>query len=124
MLWLALGLGLGLGVSLYIGWVVWPLEITENNPSTLQEEYRRDYTLLIAAAYWEDGDLEAARTRLAGVDQEDPAGWLLTLTVEHILSGRDELEIWQLVHLVNDLGLYSPAIDPYLPTVEARDVSQ
>ena len=84
----------------------------------------RSYTLLIAAAYWADGDLEAARARLASVNQEDPAGWLLEITVAHILSGRDELEIWQLVHLVNDLGLYSPAIDPYLPTVEARDVSQ
>lgn len=122
--WLALGLILGLVVSLYIGWVVWPLEVTETNPSILQEEYRRDYTLLIAAAYWEDGDLEAARLRLAGVNQEDPAGWLLQMTVDHILSGRDELETWQLVHLVNDLGLYSPAIDPYLPTVEAHDVSQ
>lgn len=122
--WLALGLVLGLGISLYIGWVVWPLEVTETNPAVLQDDYRRDYVLLIAAAYWEDGDLESARQRLASVDQEDPAGWLVQTTVNHILTGRDELEIWQLVHLANDLGFYSPAMDPYIPTVEARSVSQ
>lgn len=124
VVWLALGLALGVALGLYVGWVAWPLEVTEANPTILQEQYRQDYTLLIAAAYGEDGDLEAARQRLYSLNPDDPAGWLVKFTVDYILAGRDETEIRQLVRLANDLGLYSPAMAPYLPALETDDVQE
>lgn len=119
LVWIGLGLLLGAALGLYLGWVAWPTEFVEANPTILEEEYRRDYTLMIAHAYALDGDLAAARRRLSSLDQEAPNGWLLSQTVDAILSGRDEERvILPLVRLSRDLGLYSPAMAPYLAELE------
>ncbi len=62
--WLALGLFLGAGLGLLLGWVVWPTEFTEADPTVLEEEYQIDYTLMIASAYWNEEDIGSARRRL------------------------------------------------------------
>lgn len=121
---IGLGLLLGIGGGLYLAWVAWPVEAIQASPSVLREEHRQDYTLMVASAYWEDGDLDGARRRLNDVATDDPAGWLLTFTVDGILSGRDETQTLHLVNLAHNLGLTSPAFAPYLPQLEARDVSQ
>lgn len=119
--WTGLGLVVGLGLALYLGWVAWPTEFTEADPSILREEFRRDYTLMIASAYALDGDLPAARRRLYSLGQEAPDRWLLTMTVDAILSGRDEeTVILPLVTLAQDLGLNSPAMAPYLDKIESE----
>lgn len=115
LFWTTVGLALGLGLGLYLGWVAWPTEFTDASPSILEESYRRDYTLMIAHAYLLDGDLDAARRRLHSLDQEAPDRWLLSFTVDAILSGRDEETVIRpLVALAHDLGLESPALVPYL----------
>lgn len=119
--WTGLGLVIGLGLALYLGWVAWPTEFTEADPTILREEYRRDYTLMIANAYVLDGDLPAARRRLYSLGQEAPDQWLLTMTVDAILSGRDEATvILPLVTLAHDLGLNSAAMAPYLDQIESE----
>ena len=119
--WTGLGLVMGLGLALYLGWVAWPTEFTEADPSILQEEYRREYTLMLANAYMLDGNLPAARRRLYSLGHEEPDQWLLTLTVDAILSGRDEATvILPLVTLAHDLGLNSPAMAPYLDKIEGQ----
>ncbi|MDX1686884.1 MAG: hypothetical protein R3248_02785 [Candidatus Promineifilaceae bacterium] len=119
--WTGLGLVIGLGLALYLGWVAWPTEFTEADPSILREEYRRDYTLMIANAYVLDGDLPAARRRLYSLGQEAPDQWLLTMTVDAILAGRDEeTVILPLVTLAHDLGLNSPAMAPYLDEIDSE----
>jgi hypothetical protein len=109
-----IGLALGIGLGLYLGWVAWPTEFTDANPSVLQDTYRHDYVRLIATAYTADNNLPAAQQRVAslGVDGRDV---VLTVTLETILQGGDEAEIRQLVQLAADLGLSSPAMTPYLP---------
>lgn len=117
--WTGLGLVVGLGLALYLGWVAWPTEFTEADPSILRDEYRRDYTLMIANAYMLDGDLPAARRRLYSLGQEAPDQWLLKMTIDAILSGRDEATvILPLVKLAHDLGLNSPAMVPYLDRID------
>lgn len=113
---LALGLLLGIGLGLYLGWVVWPTEFTNADPSLLTETYRQDYALMIAAAYERNGDLAAARWRAATLDVENPNDWLLRFTVDTILAGQDETAMRRLSRLAYDLGLRSPALTPYLPT--------
>ena len=121
ILWVGLGLLFGVGLGLFLGWVAWPTEFIEADPTILEENYQRDYTIMIAAAYTLDGDLPAARRRLATLGKEDSNAWLLTLMVEHILDNENEIEIRQLVLLANDLGLYSPAMEPYLPRPEGEN---
>jgi hypothetical protein len=115
ILWVALGLLFGVGLGLFLGWVAWPTEFTEADPTILEESYQRDYTLMIAANYALDGDLAGARRRLAGLGKEDINGWLLDQVVAHILEDGDETEIRQLVLLAHDMGLSSPAMTPYRP---------
>lgn len=120
IIWIGLGLLLGIGLGLLVGWVVWPLEYSEADPSILEDSYQRDYTLLIASAYSQDRDLELARARLANLDLDEPNKWLLNITVDYILEGEDALVSQHLVDLASVLGLYSPVMDPFLsqPAVE------
>jgi hypothetical protein len=118
LVWIAIGLLVGAALGLYLGWVAWPAEFEEANPAVLEEQYQRDYTLMIAATYALDGDLPAARRRLDSLSKDDPNAWLLNQVVAHILENENETEIRQLVKLAADLGLSSPAMTPYLPHEE------
>ena len=115
IVWIILGLLFGAGVGLFLGWVAWPVEFTEADPTILEESYQRDYTVMIASTYALDGDLAAARQRLARLGKADSNAWLLDQVVAHILENEDETEIRHLVLLARDLGLSSPAMTPYLP---------
>jgi hypothetical protein len=114
VLWLGLGVILGLASGLLLGWVVWPIEFTEADPTVLEESYQEDYTVMIATAYSLDQDLNGARQKLSRLGKQDSNAWLLSVTVDYILNQSDEDEIRYLVQLASDLGLYSPAMDPYL----------
>jgi hypothetical protein len=115
--WTALGLALGAALGLYLGWVAWPTEFVDADPSILREDYRHDYALMAAHAYALDGDLTAAQRRIYSLGGEAPDRWLLTMTVDAILTGRDEqMVILPLVNLSHDMGLSSPAMAPYLLT--------
>jgi hypothetical protein len=115
LVWAGLGLLIGAGLGLYLGWVAWPAEFSDASPALLADAYREDYARMIAAAYAEDGDLAQARWRVATLDAADPNGWLLAVVVDAVLQqGEDEETLRRLVRLAADLGLRSPAMDPYL----------
>jgi hypothetical protein len=120
-IWLSLGLLLGISIGLYLGWTVMPTEFTDAGPALLDEDYRRDYTVMIATTYAQDGDLTAAQQRLASLRQPDSNNWLLSMTVDAILNGGNENDIRHLARLAHDLGIESPALTPYLPPVENND---
>ena len=114
---LIIGLAVGAGLGVYLGWVAWPTEFTDANPSVLQERYQRDYILMIATVYSSDGDLAAARRRIDSLGENGEEA-LFSYTLDTILRAENEIELRQLVHLAADLGLHSPAMDPYLETAE------
>ncbi len=118
LVWIGIGLLLGAALGLFLGWVAWPAEFEEANPAFLEEQYQRDYTVMIASTYALDGDLAAARRRLNSLGKDDTNAWLLDQVVAHILENENETEIRQLVRLAADLGLSSPAMAPYLPQGE------
>jgi hypothetical protein len=112
--WLALGFIIGAGIGLLLGWVAWPLEISDADPAAMDEIFQVDYTLMIASAYSEDDDLTGARIRLGHLAKDDAPLWVLGVTVDQILDGAPEADILMLVNLANDLGQTSPAMEPYL----------
>ncbi len=121
--WLSLGLILGAALGLFLGWVAWPLEISEADPAAMDESFQIDYTLMIASSYSENNDLLTARSRLNSLAKEDLGLWVLGLTVDHILNGESEADIVRLVKLANDLGQYSPIMEPYLPLLQPEQGS-
>jgi len=111
--WIALGLLIGAAAGLLLGWVAWPIEFTEADPTVLEDSFRRDYTVMIASAYASNQDLVLARQRLNTLGEEDSDAWLLRVTVDYILSEANETEIRHLVAFSEDLGLHSPVMEPY-----------
>jgi hypothetical protein len=107
------GLIAGAALGLYLGWVAWPTEFTDANPAVLQESYQRDYVQMIASAYALDEDLDSARSRINSLGQNGEET-LFLLMLDTILRADDEAEIRRLVFLAADLGLHSPAMEPYL----------
>ena len=122
-IWLGIGLIIGVGVGLFLGWVAWPIEFSEADPAVMEEQYQEDYTLMIAAAYSEDKDLANARQRLNSLAKDDMGRWVLGIAVDHILNSEDGEEILRLVKLTNDLGQYSPILEPYLSQIESEQGS-
>jgi hypothetical protein len=89
----------------------------------LQGSYRREYVVMIATAYAVDGDLEAARERIADLG-ESGEETLFSLTLDTIiLQPEQEVVIGRLARLATDLGLSSPAMEPFLesPVAEPTD---
>ncbi len=97
-----------------VGWVLWPLEYTEADPSILEERFQRDYTLMIAEAYSLDRDMSLARSRLRTLGKSNLESWVLSVTVDHIIGEGSENESLYLVNLADDMGMYSPVMDPFL----------
>jgi hypothetical protein len=113
--WLGLGLLAGIVLGLLLGWVAWPVQFSDADPSIMERGYQLDYTVMIAGAYSLDEDMSEARRLLSTLGKEDSLAWLLEVTVDAILNNGDETDTRHLVKLADDLGLYSPAMDPYLP---------
>ncbi|MCA9932036.1 MAG: hypothetical protein KC419_26305 [Anaerolineales bacterium] len=118
LLFIVIGLAVGIGAGLTIGWVVWPTEFTDANPSVLQAAYRRDYVQMIADTYALDNDLAAAQSRLRDVEEDETAVLLDALT-DKVLANADEAEIRRLVQLAIDLDISSPVMTPFLPEADS-----
>ena len=116
-LFVLLGLAIGIGLGLAIGWVFWPTQFTDANPAVLDDGYRRDYVLLIADGYALNNNLTVAQQEIATLG-EDGSQYVLSVLIDMILRQQDEQAIRRLTRLANDIGQYTPAMDPYLPTTE------
>lgn len=113
LIFLLIGWIIGTGVGLYIGWIAWPTEFTDANPSVLQESYQHDYVQMIADTYALDNNLPAAQNRLNDLGSSGNTVLLDTLT-DKVLADAAEAEIRRLVRLADDLGLSSPVMTPFL----------
>ncbi len=114
-IFILLGLAIGIGLGLAIGWVFWPTEFTDANPTVLEDQYRRDYVQLIADSYALDNNLAAAQQHIDDLGEDGPQ-YVLQVLIEMILRQDDEAAIRRLARLANDIGQYTPAMAPYLPT--------
>jgi len=112
--WVALGLAAGVLLGLYLGWIAWPTEFSDANPALLAEPYKQDYLRMVATVYAADGDLPAAQARLAALGEGGQA-FLNSFVLDQILQGQRDEEMGRLARLAHDLGLDSPALQPFLP---------
>lgn len=58
----------GLGAGLLYGWVLKPASTSDNPLSSLRQDYKSDYVLMVAEIYHKDGDLALANERLNELD--------------------------------------------------------
>ncbi|MEX2160562.1 MAG: hypothetical protein WD751_01495 [Anaerolineales bacterium] len=70
--YLLTGLVLGLVLGFILAWLVWPPRVTDVAPSSLAEEYRDQYRLMVALSYASSGDTGRAQARLTLLGDNDP----------------------------------------------------
>lgn len=75
----------GLAVGLVYGWVINPAPYSNLDASTLRDDYKADYVLMVAEAYRQDGNLPLALRRLSLISDDSPA----QIMVRTMVSARD-----------------------------------
>ena len=116
---IVIGLGVGLAVGLYIGWVLAPVQYIQSKMSDLNTRYKDEYTVMIAAAYQVDGDLNEAIRRLQPLGISNIPQYVRDVTERYISeSGTGkETDIRTLVVLSRALGYYTPPMQAFtIPT--------
>lgn len=120
---LAIGLIVGLLVGLYLGWIQFPVEFIDSPASDLSPRYRDEYTVMIAAGYLADGDLQGAVERLRVLGVENIPQHVQETTERYITNSREYEDIQVLVALAEGLDRLTPIMEPYRPVRVPGQVS-
>jgi hypothetical protein len=115
---LLIGLALGLAAGLGYTWGLNPVQFYNTDPVDLRPQYKETWILLVAAAYRQDGDLDRALSRLAGLDDPQIGQTVADLTEEYIAAGKSATRVRALVGLADALGARTPPMLVYLVTPE------
>ena len=113
-----LGIALGLAVGLFYTWVVNPVQFYDTDPVDLRPLHKETWIQLVAAAYRQDGDLDRAYTRLAGLEDASIGQTVADITERAIQSGRPAARIRALAALADALGARTDPMMIYLATPE------
>ncbi|HET7010327.1 MAG TPA: hypothetical protein VFI11_06095 [Anaerolineales bacterium] len=106
-LWL--GLALGIAAGLLYGWVLQPVELYDTAPSSLREDYRTDYVLMVAEAYGVEADRTQAVVRLAALGPQPPIEFVESAIAYATANGFAAQDIERLSRLARGLGTAPPA---------------
>ncbi|MCZ7573187.1 MAG: hypothetical protein M5U01_31950 [Ardenticatenaceae bacterium] len=103
---------IGVAGGLLYGLIVQPVKFVDVDPIDLAQDQKQDYVRLIAAAYVQDGDLEAASERLGHLGYGGPE--VGRLAYQAISNGDPSARA--LARLSTDLGAGQPAFALVLAT--------
>jgi len=101
-------LAFGIAVGLLYGWVIDPIEYTDATPNILREDYRVDYVLMVAEAYQNDFDPQAAARSLAILGSDSPATITASALEYANSNGFSQTEIATLQNLLTAMQTYQP----------------
>lgn len=116
---LLFGLIIGLGIGVYIGWVQAPVEFVDSPLSYLDGPHQDEYTVMVAAGYTADHDLNGAVERLRALNVPSVPAYVESLTERYISQGRSVDDIRYLVALAEGMGRLTPLMEPYRMLPEA-----
>jgi hypothetical protein len=91
-----------------------PVEYTNTDVSHLAPVYRDEYVLMVGETYALDGDLDAARARLALLGLPDPGAQVADAAQDALSRGAPRLDVQALARLAAALGVQREALAPYL----------
>jgi hypothetical protein len=114
---LVIGLLAGLAGGLYYAWFLNPVQFINVSPRQLNVEDQEEFIQLVAEAYLQDGDLDRAQARLAGLGLRDVVENLTTQADAVYLRGGDPSEIRALTTLAEALGGQPLAAELFSGTV-------
>lgn len=85
-----IGLCIGIGIGLYIGWIMWPVQITNVDISDLKSSAQEDYIVLTAKAFAYDHNGQSARDRLKQLNDRNVAERVANLAIVYASQKRPE----------------------------------
>lgn len=107
----AVGVALGVLIGLFAGWQLVPVQYTDSPISALSEQYRDEYTRMIAGGYLADGDLTGAVDRLRVLGVPNIPQYVQDMAERYISNSRDLNDIRYLVALSEGMGRLTPLMD-------------
>lgn len=110
---LIVGLLIGVGFGLYLGWVQFPVEYVNSPFTRLDPKYHDEYTVMVAAGYLYDRDVQAAIERLRRLGVGNIPEYVQGVTERYISNSRSITDIRYLVALSEALGRLTPPMEPY-----------
>lgn len=113
LLSLIIGAVVGLGIGLFLGWVQFPAQPVDSPASALTQRAKDDWTVMVARAYAQDGDLTGAFDRLRPLAPANVPLFVQDVTERTISASGDVSDIRALVALSAGLGRLTPLMEPY-----------
>lgn len=110
---LLIGLGIGAAIGVLIGWGPNRSRTIDNPASRLSQLYKDDYTVMIAAGYASDHDLNGVLERMRLLGLSNIPEYVQQVTERYISNSQDVNEIRLLVALSEGLGRLTPIMEPY-----------
>lgn len=110
---LLIGLVLGVGIGLYAGWVQFPVEYVNSPMTDLSQRFKDEYTVMIAAGYAADRDLEGAVERLRHIGVPNIPVYVQDTTERYITTSGKVNDIRALVAFAEGLDRLTPIMEPY-----------
>ena len=104
---------IGTLLGLYLGWVQFPVKYTDSSADRLTQRNKDQYTVMIANAYLDDGDLTGALERMRLLGVENVPAYIQDTTERYITNSSDVTDIRSLVALSAGLGRLTPIMQPY-----------
>jgi hypothetical protein len=110
---LLVSLVVGALIGLYLGWIQFPVQFVNSPAASLSEHYKDEYTVMVAAGYLKDGDLNGALERLRVLGVQNIPAQVQFVTERYISNSRDAQDIAYLVALAEGVGRLTPIMEPY-----------
>lgn len=107
------GILIGLLSGLFIGWVVAPTEYINSPMTALAQRWRDEYTVMIAAGYAVDRDLNGALERLRRLGVPNVPQYVQEITERYITNSRNVADIRLLVRLAEGFGRLTPLMQDF-----------
>jgi hypothetical protein len=104
---------IGTLLGLYLGWVQFPVKYTDSGADRLAQRNKDEYTVMIANAYLDDGDLTGALERMRLLGVENVPAYIQDTTERYITNSSDVTDIRALVAFSAGLGRLTPIMQPY-----------
>lgn len=106
-----LAIALGSAAGMYYGWVLNPVEYIDTAPDSLRIDYKTDFVLMVAEAYYVEQDLGFAVRRLGLLGDRPP----MDIVVETILFAVEneyaETDLSLMQKLADDLQTWNPSLE-------------
>ena len=104
---------IGALLGAYLGWVQFPVKYTDSSADRLAQRYKDEYTVMVANAYLDDGDLTGALERMRFLGVTNVPAYIQDTTERYITNSSDVNDIRALVALSSGLGRLTPIMQPY-----------